>query len=249
MLVGSAALLVRNMDGLLDDMGSDLQLTAYLDDGVSEDEQQLLAERVATAPGVERVDIVTKKDALERFERIAGGPELLAGLEKNPLPASLEIHLLPEARTVEATRVLATDAFGWSVAIDEDLMAIAAPGAHDGKGRRGAVHIFERVAGDWLPRAVVRSERPGSERFGSSVALSGRTLATSAWGEDPDDEAWGSIHIFELTRGAWRRVAKFLEPEKSLVGQAFEQPPQPDVRQLQRRPALDEGGVDFYRTG
>ncbi len=105
-LVGSAALLVRNMDGILDDVGSDLQLTAYLEEGVSEVEQRLLAERVATAPGVERVDIVTQKDALERFERIAGGPELLAGLEQNPLPASLEIHLLPEARTAQAIRIL-----------------------------------------------------------------------------------------------------------------------------------------------
>lgn len=105
-LVGSAALLVRNMGGLLDDMGSDLQLTAYLEEGLPEDEQRLLAERVAAAPGVERVDIVTKKEALERFERIAGGPQLLAGLETNPLPASLEIHLLPEARTAQAIRVL-----------------------------------------------------------------------------------------------------------------------------------------------
>ncbi len=105
-LVGSAALLIRNMNGILDDVGSDLQLTAYLHEGVSEDEQRLLAEHVAAAPGVERVDLVTKKDALERFERIAGGPELLAGLEQNPLPASLEIHLLPEARTAQAIRIL-----------------------------------------------------------------------------------------------------------------------------------------------
>jgi cell division transport system permease protein len=105
-LIGSAALLVRNMGGILDRVGSHLQLTAYLEGGVPEHEQRLLAQRVAAAPGVERVDIVTEKDALERFEQIAGGPQLLAGLDENPLPASLEIHLLPEARTAEAIRVL-----------------------------------------------------------------------------------------------------------------------------------------------
>jgi cell division transport system permease protein len=105
-LAGSASLLVDNMTGILDEFGADLQLTAYLDTSTSEDDQRLLAGRVAAAPGVDHVEIVTKQQALERFEEIAGGPELLAGLDENPLPASLEIHLLPEARTAEAIGIL-----------------------------------------------------------------------------------------------------------------------------------------------
>jgi cell division transport system permease protein len=105
-LVGSASLLVQNMTGILDEFGAELQLTAYLDSSTSESDQRELAEVVAAAPGVDHVEFVTKKEALERFERIAGGPELLAGLEENPLPASLEIHLLPEARTAEAIGIL-----------------------------------------------------------------------------------------------------------------------------------------------
>jgi cell division transport system permease protein len=107
-LVGSASLLVRNMDGILEEFGSDLQITAFLTEGIGEDEQRQLATSVAAAPGVERIEMVTKAAALERFERIAGGAELLAGLEENPLPASLEIHLLPEARTTEAIAILAS---------------------------------------------------------------------------------------------------------------------------------------------
>ncbi len=105
-LVGSASLLVQNMTGILDEFGAELQLTAYLDSSTSESDQRELAQVVAAAPGVDHVEVVTKKEALERFERIAGGPELLAGLEENPLPASLEIHLLPEARTAEAIGIL-----------------------------------------------------------------------------------------------------------------------------------------------
>jgi cell division transport system permease protein len=105
-LVGSASLLVQNMTGILDEFGAELQLTAYLDSSTSESDQRELAQVVAAAPGVDHVEFVTKKEALERFERIAGGPELLAGLEENPLPASLEIHLLPEARTAEAIGIL-----------------------------------------------------------------------------------------------------------------------------------------------
>jgi len=105
-LAGSASLLVDNMTGILDEFGAELQLTAYLDASTSEEDQRLLAGRVAAAPGVDHVEIVTKQQALERFEGIAGGSELLAGLEENPLPASLEIHLLPEARTAEAIAIL-----------------------------------------------------------------------------------------------------------------------------------------------
>lgn len=105
-LVGSALLLVDNMADLLDEFGDALQLTAYLESELSEEEIAALAERVAAAPGVDRVGVVTRAEALARFERIAGGVELLAGLEENPLPASLEIQLEPEARTANGLGVL-----------------------------------------------------------------------------------------------------------------------------------------------
>jgi cell division transport system permease protein len=105
-LVGSASLLVENMTGLLEEFGAELQLTAYLETSISEADQRSLAERIAGAPGVDHVDVVTKAQALERFEKIAGGAELLAGLDENPLPASLEIHLRPDARTAEAMGIL-----------------------------------------------------------------------------------------------------------------------------------------------
>jgi cell division transport system permease protein len=111
-LVGSASLLVGNMTGILDEFGAELQMTAYLEASISEEDQQLLAGRVEAAPGVDHVEVVTKEEALERFEGIAGGPELLAGLDENPLPASLEIHLLPEARTAEALGILRTSLDG-----------------------------------------------------------------------------------------------------------------------------------------
>lgn len=105
-LAGSATLLVENMAGILEEFGGELQLTAYLDDKTPIEEQRQLAQHVAAAPGVDHVEFVTKEQALDRFGRLAGGAELLAGLEENPLPASLEIHLRPEARTPEAIEIL-----------------------------------------------------------------------------------------------------------------------------------------------
>lgn len=105
-LVGSASLLVENMAGILDEFGAELQMTAYLEEGYPEQDLPALADKVLAAPGVERVETITRAEALERFEKIAGGAELLAGLEENPLPASIEIHLAKDARTGEAMAVL-----------------------------------------------------------------------------------------------------------------------------------------------
>ena len=106
-LVGSSMLLVANMNRILDDFGSDLQVTVFLEPGVTLDDQRDLAIRIGEAEGVERVEMVTRDQALERFERIAGSAELLAGLEENPLPASLEIFLRPEARNADSIARLA----------------------------------------------------------------------------------------------------------------------------------------------
>jgi cell division transport system permease protein len=105
-LVGSASLLVRNMAGILQEFGEELQVTAYLETSVDDAGLRSLATTVGSAPGVERVELVTREQALERFEEIAGAAELLEGLDENPLPASLEIHMRPDARTGEAIEIL-----------------------------------------------------------------------------------------------------------------------------------------------
>lgn len=106
-LIGSAWLLVGNMAGLLDEFGGELKLTAYLDADLPEARQRELAERAGEEPGVLAVELVTREEALVRFERIAGSAELLEGLAENPLPASLELTLAPEARTKSAIEALA----------------------------------------------------------------------------------------------------------------------------------------------
>lgn len=103
-LVGAFALLVGNMRGMLERFGVDLQVTAYLQSDVEMDEARLIASRVATVEGVQRVSLVTPEEALSRFRQTPGADALLEGLDSNPLPASLEISLLPEHRTQQGVR-------------------------------------------------------------------------------------------------------------------------------------------------
>ena len=108
LLVGSFALLVANMERILDRFGEEFRVSAYLEDDLDAADLKLLRERVAAAPGVERVELVTKQAALERFRAShIGRAALLDGFEENPLPASLELVLAPDQRNAEALERLA----------------------------------------------------------------------------------------------------------------------------------------------
>ena len=105
-LVGAFSLLVRNMEELLDDFGDDLHVTAYLAEGLEPGEQQALVRIAGTVEGVERVRIVSKQEALDRFRAgVGSGGAFLDGLDENPLPASLEITLVPERRSAEGMAI------------------------------------------------------------------------------------------------------------------------------------------------
>ncbi len=99
-LVGAFALLVANMEGLLTRFGDAVYVTAFLEDDLDAQSQRELVEIARTVEGVEEVRVVSKQEALERFrEGVGRGRALLEGLSENPLPASLEISLVPERRS------------------------------------------------------------------------------------------------------------------------------------------------------
>ena len=99
-LVGAFVLLASNMRSLLDEFGDALVVAAYLEAEVSSSNYEELAELARSVEGVESVQVVSPEEAERRFRASVGhGAALLDGLSENPLPASLEITLLPEHRS------------------------------------------------------------------------------------------------------------------------------------------------------
>jgi len=99
LLAGAFALLLANMEQVLERFGEEVRVSAYLADDLVPAEQERLAMRVQATPGVESVTLVSKQAALERFRASPfGRASLLDGLDDNPLPASLEIVLEPGQR-------------------------------------------------------------------------------------------------------------------------------------------------------
>lgn len=101
-LTGAFLLVTTNLSGVLDRWGQDVQVSCYLRDGLSDDALFALKADLERMPEVQSVVYVSKAEALERFgESVDGLDRILADLDSNPLPASLEVRLLPEFQEPE----------------------------------------------------------------------------------------------------------------------------------------------------
>ncbi len=95
LILGMFTVMIFNMNNLANILESQVQVTAYLSDKAGQEEQNALAARIKTLPGVAKVDFIGKGEALKRFtERLGERRELLDSLgDTNPLPNSYEIHV------------------------------------------------------------------------------------------------------------------------------------------------------------
>jgi hypothetical protein len=137
---------------------------------------------------------------------------------------------------LKAAHPTARDAFGSSVAISDGTIVVGANGEDsnatsiDGDGENetaqnsGAVFTFVRDGESWLPDAYFKaSANAAGDAFGSSVAISGNTLAVGAPGSLQGN---GAVYVFERVGGRWTEQAHTMpEPPAMLVrsgpGDAF----------------------------
>lgn len=106
-------------------------------------------------------------------------------------------------------------AFGYSVALDGDWLAVGAPdtirdAGEYGVARHGAVFLF-RHAGGWQPVQRIGTNLSGEQHCGHSIALAGSYLAVGCPGggvsTDPDGEH-GRFYLYRLHEsGEWQLIA------------------------------------------
>jgi trimeric autotransporter adhesin len=113
---------------------------------------------------------------------------------------------------VKALNTRANDGFGTTVALSGDTLAVGAPNEANSAG---AVYTFVRSTTAWAQQAYIKASNAGTgDRFGSSVALSGDTLAVgapkegSARGElDNTATAAGAVYVFVRSGTMWAQQA------------------------------------------
>lgn len=102
LVISIVLLLLYNVTLFTKKLPEQFAIMVYLDDNLSEQEVQLLVNSLKARNPVERVNYISKNEALKELRLSMKDAEyILEGLKENPLPASLEIRLKKEAVSPE----------------------------------------------------------------------------------------------------------------------------------------------------
>jgi len=105
LLLGVFGILSINASRFIDALRDKVELEAFLEEPMSDEEIAALQSTVASIDGVEEVRYVSKEEAARIFKE-EFGEDITAVLDFNPLPPSFKIRLVPASRTAaEAQRI------------------------------------------------------------------------------------------------------------------------------------------------
>ena len=104
---GGFLLIQDNIRSLVKGWGDEIQVFAYLGDGVGPDAAEAIRARLAAYPEVKAARHVSKEQAWEEFRKALGSQSgILEGLDQRMLPASVDIELRSAYRSREAVLAL-----------------------------------------------------------------------------------------------------------------------------------------------
>jgi len=111
-VLGGFLILTANMERVFTRWQNAAEFSVYLSDAASADERAAIERTLRASAVVAALEIVSKDDALRRFKQNFGALAEAAGdLRANPLPASVEVRLRPNADPIEVAS-LAEEAAG-----------------------------------------------------------------------------------------------------------------------------------------
>ncbi|MCI7056285.1 ABC transporter permease [Selenomonas bovis] len=129
-VLGVFLLLVLNMNRLASSLESQVQISVYLADGLSESARKDIASDIEALQGIEEIRYVPKEKAKERLAKRLGDQKYLLDAlgEKNPLPDSFEVVLkspaLVETAAAAITRMDGVEQAKYGQDVIEHLFAI-----------------------------------------------------------------------------------------------------------------------------
>jgi uncharacterized protein YuzE len=102
-----------------------------------------------------------------------------------------------QQQKIQASDIQADDSFGYSTAIDGDVLAVGAYKEDTGASAAGATYIFTRSGTTWTQQKKIQASNPGaSDNFGIGLAMSDDTVIVGAWAEDTAASNGGAAYIF-----------------------------------------------------
>jgi len=102
-VLGAFLTVAANLNEIVTRWTEKVQVTLYLEDGIEPRIRRILQDRLSDDPAVERVEPVSREEALARFQSLFRDLRTLPeDLGENPFPASFEVTLKPSHQTPEA---------------------------------------------------------------------------------------------------------------------------------------------------
>ena len=94
-MLGMFILMGLNLNHMASQVESTVEISVYLQDGITVEQQAELEKKIKGLPGVQELSYMNKEQALERFRnRLGDRKDLLQALgDRNPLPASFQIRV------------------------------------------------------------------------------------------------------------------------------------------------------------
>jgi cell division transport system permease protein len=121
-VVGLFGLVTHNLQVALDQIESRVEVVAYLRDEATALEIEEAVQDLRSQPEVSAVLFVSKDSALARAQRdLRDFEEIFAGLDVNPLPASLEIGLGEGSRGADEAELIASIARAYPIVEDVEF--------------------------------------------------------------------------------------------------------------------------------
>tara|TARA_R110000744_G_C19363452_1_gene561642 strand:+ start:812 stop:2176 length:1365 start_codon:yes stop_codon:yes gene_type:complete len=101
----------------------------------------------------------------------------------------------------------ANDAFGYSIAIDNGVVAVGAVGDGDNGSSSGSAYLFDALTGVQIAK-LLPSDGEFNDRFGYSIAIHNGIVAVGATQSDDNGSDSGSVYLFDALTGV--QITKLL---------------------------------------
>ncbi len=103
------------------------------------------------------------------------------------------VKLLPSDGTENAE-------FGYSIAIDNGIVAVGAKGDSENGTSAGAAYLFDVATGMQLAK-LLPNDGAAEDEFGNSIAINNGIVAVGAWHADEYGNASGAAYLFDVSTG------------------------------------------------
>lgn len=108
LIVSAFALFFANANDVMNAWKRGIRVMAYLKPGLAPDEIESLKQKIRGMYGVQKVEFVSKTEAMNRLrQRMQRQSSILENLKENPLPDAMEICMIPSSQSIEKIEDLA----------------------------------------------------------------------------------------------------------------------------------------------